>query len=52
MTQGNNLRHIWKVKMTGICELLKVGDTWKIWRDICYRDFQYRSIERFLIFWA
>lgn len=26
MTQGNGLRHIWKVKMIGICELLNVGD--------------------------
>lgn len=24
MTQGNELRHIWKVKMTGICELFNV----------------------------
>lgn len=28
MTQRNSLRHIWKVKMIGICELLNVGDKW------------------------
>lgn len=26
MTQGNDLRQFWKVKMTGICELLNVED--------------------------